>query len=298
MILVWGDDGDPPVARVLAELERRGVKCVHIGTDLGPLGYDLTLGPELRGTLSWQGDEFSVASIDGMYIRPGYSRPDQAQAASAMAALASFANVPVVNRPVAGRSNWSKPFQARLLTRAGFCVPDTLLTTDPGAVAAFAARHERVIYKSISGVRSIVAVLDRSRPERFEGVKHGPVQFQRWVAGTDVRVHVVGNAVFATSVESAAIDYRYPASDAEVVMTPAEIPDEIAQRLIGFARAQGLLLAGADLRVTPDGEWYAFEVNPSPGFSAYEDATGQPIAAAIVDLIMRTGSIEDEQRYG
>ncbi len=47
----------------------------------------------------------------------------------------------------------------------------------------------------------------------------------------------------------------------------------------------GLLVAGIDLRLTPDDEWYCFEVNPSPGFTFYEDAGGQPIAAAIAGLL-------------
>jgi hypothetical protein len=33
--------------------------------------------------------------------------------------------------------------------------------------------------------------------------------------------------------------------------------------------------------VTPNGDAYCLEVNPSPAFSYYEDSTGQPIAAAL-----------------
>jgi D-alanine-D-alanine ligase-like ATP-grasp enzyme len=39
--------------------------------------------------------------------------------------------------------------------------------------------------------------------------------------------------------------------------------------------------AGLDLKVTPEGEVFCFEVNPSPGFSYFEQATGQPIARAV-----------------
>jgi hypothetical protein len=51
-----------------------------------------------------------------------------------------------------------------------------------------------------------------------------------------------------------------------------------------------LPLAGIDLRRSRvDGEWYCFEVNPSPGFSYYEEATGLPIGAAIARLLMAGG---------
>ena len=49
-----------------------------------------------------------------------------------------------------------------------------------------------------------------------------------------------------------------------------------------------LHVAGIDLRRTPDGEWFCFEVNPSPAFLYYETATGLPIAAAIAQLLVNS----------
>jgi D-alanine-D-alanine ligase-like ATP-grasp enzyme len=51
-----------------------------------------------------------------------------------------------------------------------------------------------------------------------------------------------------------------------------------------------LPVAGIDLRRTPQGEWYCFEVNPSPAFAYYEAATHQPIAEAIAGLLMASES--------
>jgi D-alanine-D-alanine ligase-like ATP-grasp enzyme len=48
----------------------------------------------------------------------------------------------------------------------------------------------------------------------------------------------------------------------------------------------GLLVAGIDLRRTPDGRWSCFEVNPSPGFTYYQDKTGHPIDQAIAELLL------------
>ena len=47
----------------------------------------------------------------------------------------------------------------------------------------------------------------------------------------------------------------------------------------------GLHVAGIDLRRTDDGRWVCFEVNPSPGFTFYQEETGQPIAEAIARLL-------------
>ena len=51
------------------------------------------------------------------------------------------------------------------------------------------------------------------------------------------------------------------------------------------------------LAVTPDGRWFCFEVNPSPAFSYYQKAIGQPIAAAVARLLME-GSAVPAPRYG
>lgn len=40
-----------------------------------------------------------------------------------------------------------------------------------------------------------------------------------------------------------------------------------------------------DLRRTPEGTWYCLEVNPSPVFTFYRVATGQPIGQAIARLL-------------
>ena len=46
-----------------------------------------------------------------------------------------------------------------------------------------------------------------------------------------------------------------------------------------------LLFAGIDLKETPEGEFYCFEVNPCPGFLYYERHTGQPISTALAELL-------------
>jgi glutathione synthase/RimK-type ligase-like ATP-grasp enzyme len=97
-----------------------------------------------------------------------------------------------MNRAGAGTSNSSKPFQAQLIQRAGFNVPETLVTNDPELVCEFRDRHGRVIYKSMSEVRSIVRFLDDEAINRLDLLRWCPVQFQRYIPGVNVRVHTVG----------------------------------------------------------------------------------------------------------
>jgi hypothetical protein len=189
----------------------------------------------------------------------------------------------VINRCAPMASNSSKPYQAQLIREQGFLVPETLITNDPELVREFRIRHRRVIYKSISAVRSIVQELNEEDDERLERIRWCPTQFQAFVEGTNLRVHTIGEEAFATAVHSDATDYRYAARQAG---EPAELRDvtlsaELTERCLRLSRSLGLEFAGIDLKVTPKDEVYCFEVNPCPAFSYYEANTSQPIAAAV-----------------
>ena len=115
----------------------------------------------------------------------------------------------VVNRARAMSSNCAKPYQAQLIRSVGFAVPETLVTNQPALAREFLAEHGRVVYKSLSGIRSIVREIEASDLDRLDDIRWCPVQFQAYVPGVDVRVHVVGTEVIATRVDSDAPDYRY-----------------------------------------------------------------------------------------
>jgi glutathione synthase/RimK-type ligase-like ATP-grasp enzyme len=197
----------------------------------------------------------------------------------------------VVNRPGAMASNASKPYQAQVIARHRFSVPETLVTNDPGEALAFYRSRDRVVYKSASGVRSIVQLMTEDDLSRLERLRTCPVQFQAYVPGVDVRVHTVGGEVFASAVTSAATDYRYAVQQVEVpaVLHETELDPQVATRCLELADGLGLDFAGIDLKITPDGEVYCFEVNPSPAYSYFEAHTGQPIAAAVARHLARAG---------
>jgi glutathione synthase/RimK-type ligase-like ATP-grasp enzyme len=181
--------------------------------------------------------------------------------------------------------NGSKPHQLAAVAAAGFAVPQTLVTNDPETALAFTQRHERVIYKSVSSVRSRVNILAPAHLTRLADLRWCPTQLQEWIPGQDIRVHVVGDDVFATAIETSAVDYRYPGAGEEPHLSAACLPENVADRCRTMSVSMGLLFAGIDLRRSPSGAWYCFEVNPSPGFTYYEAATGQPIAAAVARLL-------------
>ena len=197
-----------------------------------------------------------------------------------------LARVLVVNRPSAIASNESKPGQAELIRGRGFQIPATLVTTTPDAARAFIAEHRRVIYKSVSGQRSVVSRVTASELESLDDVATCATQFQAHVPGTDWRVHVVGDDVHACEIRCAADDYRMAHLQGEPIeFEAAEPPASVVASCHALTRHLGLSLAGIDLRRTSDDVWYCFEVNTAPAFTYFEQMTGQPLTAAVAQLL-------------
>jgi glutathione synthase/RimK-type ligase-like ATP-grasp enzyme len=298
VILLCGIPSEGSQTRLATALEDLGlpyrfVNQRHVRSSSIMLEHDGRAG--VGGVLTHDGWSVDLADVSGVYLRFMDDRhlpelagePEDSPARRASRAFhdivgqwADVTDARVVNRYAAMGSNFSKPFQAQLIAEHGFAVPETLVTNDPELVRAFAAEHGRVIYKSISSERSIVQVLG---DEDLEAIRWCPVQFQAFVEGTDIRVHTVGGQVFATQITSDATDYRYAHQQTGewATMQPCELEPEVAARCLALADGLGLDLAGIDLRLTPSGEAFCFEVNPSPVYSYYEAHTGQPMAAAI-----------------
>lgn len=302
MILLCGIPSEGPVASAIAAAREAAVPHVVLNqrqVDRWQLQAVLDAG-RLSGELRGPGGSWDLAGFSGVYLRTVEPRrlPDlgdpvdegklsRAEALhGALLAWAELAPCRVANRLGPSTSNMSKPYQAQRIAEAGLGVPPTTITNDPDEVRRFAAEHGRVIFKSISSTRSIVRELSGERVKALQRVRHLPTQFQALIPGVDVRVHVVGTGLYATAVRSASIDYRYAArEDGEVRMEPCDLPDEIAGRCLALSAALELPVCGIDLRRTPDGEWYCFEVNPSPAYSYYEQLSGQPIGAALVSYL-------------
>ena len=302
MILLWGVPNDGPLRAVREAMEQQHTGDSALLLDQfdvarSDISFDST-NPSV-GTLTIGGERIDLAAIDAVYLRP-YETVRVLHAAEvhdpaahehalrfddALMLWIELTSALVVNRPSAMTSNSSKPLQTALIAEAGFPVPATLLTSNPDEAAAFLARHSRAIYKSTGGVRSRVALLDDVVIARL-GNAACPLQIQEYIDGVDFRVHVVGDALFACSINSGAVDYRYPgAPDGSPAIEAAELQPDIADRCVSLTRALGLAFSGIDLRRTPDGRWVCFEVNPSPGYTYYEQATGAPITAALVSLL-------------
>lgn len=308
MILFCGIPSEPPLKYALdAAVEARLDHLIFNQRESHHV--DMTIGVEngrLSGCLRINETCYALESFSGVYMRlmewqhlpenqsTTFYTPDPQLVEKSrllVEALIDWTELTsrrVLNRVSATASNASKPYQARIIGECGFATPTTLITNDPKEVLEFLNSHQRVVYKSISSIRSIVHELDREDLTQLEKVRALPTQFQAFVPGTNVRVHVVGTDVFATEVESEAVDYRYAGQDdLSVSMKAIQLPAAIEERCVQLSKRLDLPLCGIDLKRTPEDEYYCFEVNPSPAYTYYQDHTEQPIAKAIAHWLSR-----------
>ena len=301
--MLWGLPEDEPLCSVQRELLRHDVP--HLCLDqrkFQQVQVEFDAAHGVVGRLQLGEQCIALEEIGAVFLRPhdirevlrtGADVPDIESERQAVAVerrlfvWADIADALVVNRPSAMASNWSKPFQAELIRAQGFEIPATLVTTTPDAAREFIAQHRRVIYKSVSGERSIVSRMDDSELERIDEVTSCPTQFQSHICGVDWRVHVIRDEVYACEIRCDADDYRIGEQEGVAIeIRAAFLPETIATRCRALARQLNLPLAGIDLRRTVDDAWYCFEVNTAPAFSYYEKRSGQPLTAAVARMLI------------
>ncbi len=300
MILLCGIPSESPLALVREALDDLGAPYLSFNQrqfSIMNMVLEVTAGRTV-GHLQLNGDSYPLEEFTGIFTRLMDYRflpelkgepegsPQRTHCRNLLDTLTRWAELAparVVNRVAPMGSNFSKPFQAQLIRRFGFEVPETLITNDPELVRAFRNIHKKIIYKSISGVRSIVQTFSDDDLDRLENIRWCPTQFQAFVEGTNVRVHTVGQQTFATAISTDATDYRYAhrQSGDHADLREVELSDELAEMCVNLSEGLGLAFAGIDLKITPENHVYCFEVNPSPAFSYYQANTGQPIARAV-----------------
>jgi hypothetical protein len=199
MILLAGIAEESPLALVTEALEAMGadhrvfdqrrVAGANIALEIA----DAAGGGAIEGTLTFDDASIPLSAITAIYVRlmddqflPGIAALPPHSAGRVHCRrfhelLLRFADIApgrVLNRPTDAGSNHSKPYQAQAIRAAGFDIPDTLITNDPQAAREFIehawSEGGGAIYKSVSGVRSIVRRVETTDLARLDRIRWCP----------------------------------------------------------------------------------------------------------------------------
>jgi glutathione synthase/RimK-type ligase-like ATP-grasp enzyme len=204
-----------------------------------------------------------------------------------------------VNHPDDNRRAEFKQAQLLLAHQIGFAVPPTLVTNSGEEAREFAASFpDGVVCKPLRLGR----LIHEGEEKLFMTSRVGKEQLEEFPeAGetyllqaliekrADIRVTVIGERVFAVEIDSqceeaSRVDWRHGGT--KLPHTPHELPDEVAGLCLSLCAAYALHFGAIDLALCPDGGYTFFEVNPNGQWAWIEQLTGQPLSAAIADLLL------------
>jgi len=301
-VLLCGIPSEGPIEKVKNALIKEGAEVVVFNQrhfEDAQMNWDFVNGKP-KGKIHMYNCSYDLSSFKSVYSRfmcetsiPEMKDKDQSvkdhcrNLHESLFQWLEVTNSKVVNRHSNMFSNSSKPYQAQIIKRFGLKTPPTLITNVPEKALEFNKKHKSTIYKSISGIRSIVKEFNPLDIERLNKIKYCPVQFQAKLSGFDVRVHVIGDSAIATKIETTGVDYRYARRDGGTTsLEPFKISSKVKKACVAVSKALSLDFSGIDLRFTDDGDVYCFEVNPMPGYSYYESNTGQEISKTLAKFLM------------
>lgn len=318
MILIVTNRSDFTADWLVAELDRRAAQFVRFNTEDYPTSARLIWSADTTGvaasvTEAGSGSWLSADVTTVWYRRPAVPQPPPGvhperatwavgEAAEALAGVWQTLPARWVNDPERARAASLKPRQLPLAARVGFRIPGTLVSNDSGAVREFLNRYPAgVICKPIrdghipspQGKGLFFTSLVSGEMVADEPFGAEPYLFQELIPkSADVRVTVIGGRVFGTRIRSqeetdAQVDWRR-VDPRRLHHEPVTLPPETAAACRRLLEEFGLLFGAIDLAETDDG-YVFFEVNPNGQWAWIEKLTGQPLRAALADLLLQDG---------
>lgn len=298
-VLILGDRSDAHAAHLHQAIAQTGTIVDYWNTKQFPTQMQLSWQPHLsQGTIGLpKGNRFKLDEIHSVFWRnltsvqiPPIADTQQYQVAlndslSLLRSLLQACPARWINSWQAYQFHKEKPLQLHAVHQLGVAIPATLISNDLDEIIAFCRSQDRTIFKPVYGgaYTQFVTAEHLDRERLSLALKIAPIAIQAFIAGTNIRSYVIGEKVFSAEIRSPSLDFR---EDAAAELIPIDLPTAIEQACLKIARHLYLEWTAIDWRRTPTGTYVFLEANPSPMFLHFEQQTGFPITAALVELLL------------
>ena len=313
MYLLVTNERDITTDFVVLELRRRGLPFYRLNTEKLPGGsiwLDLRGGESTWGFSDSAGETLEFSEVAAAYFRrPGSPEVSPkitdngvrsycvAEWQSVLSsALRSLSGV-WLNAPDSIARAEDKPYQLQSAIEVGLAVPSTLITNDFAQVKLLFRESAMTVAKTVrtaliesNGKEQVIFTsrLTELPDEDAFPISAAPAIYQEEVEKlSDIRVTVVGDRVFAVSIDSQShqetvTDWR-KGMHVNLEHRVVKLPDDIETNCMSLVKRFGLRFAAIDLVQDRSSNYWFLELNPNGQWGWIEKRTGLPIAAAIVD---------------
>lgn len=191
----------------------------------------------------------------------------------------------------------NKILQLKIAQSLGFIIPKTIITSDKESIKdLFQECNKKIIVKPIYSGEYVktealsgqifTSLITENDLKSLDDSLPFPSIYQEYIdKNCEIRVTVVGNDVFAASVDSQSteetkIDWRKE----PLKFKRFKLPEEVSQKCINLVKQLGLNFGAIDLIYTPTKEYVFLEINPNGQWVWIETDTELPISDSIIDF--------------
>lgn len=314
VLVILGSMEDPHVARVVNELNSRGRIDPLVVDYLNGVRFEFRTDSNGLASFELAGRRLSEPYLvwDRRKIAPGthlYVRGDErssgyaAQEWRAFYSLLCGVNGEMTVNSLASRRCMIKPYQQMMAAKAGFLVPNTMITNDRGRALSFMAECDgHIIMKSISAgkvkpsgegeyIPYVVMTMrvgeDDLRSATEEEIEHCPHFFQQEVIKKhEFRVVYVDGRIHAFRVDSqrcrtGEVDWRKGMGF--VQFESGDLDAATRGSIDRYMRSMGLFSGSIDLIVDIDDRVWFLECNQDGAWGWVDDIVDGAVCRAFAD---------------
>lgn len=317
MLLLVTNQRDITMDYVVAELQRRKVPYFRLNTEHLPSSRcTLASYPRSSWSITLDGRTLTGDMVTAAYFRrpgapliPGTVTNQgersyiEAEWASFLKSLYTRLDGLWLNSPTAIFMAEDKPLQLMLAHEIGLRVPNATITNDIHSVRGiteFGPAIGKPLRQAVLAgeVERIIFTTRLSMPTDDDdyAISLTPFIAQSEIKKKyDVRVTVVGEAIFATAIRSqehleTQVDWRKGCRP-DLLHERIELPTFESRCCFELVRKLGLRYGAIDFICDESDCFWFLEINPNGQWAWIENLTNYPIASAIVDELMRISNV-------
>lgn len=213
---------------------------------------------------------------------------------------ACLADVRWINNPFSLHKVEQKAFQLKVASELGFLIPQTMISNVYESILSFAVNCKNgFVVKPLShgalGEADEKAIFTNeinidSINNLKESINLCPFIIQEKITKEcDVRVTVFSDNVFAHRILPKTglpreVDWRLYKPH-ELLYNAIRPPEEVSASIRRFMVIMNISYGAFDFCITPKGDWFFIEVNPSGQFAWIEIATGDKLIDSLIDML-------------